>query len=976
MTVRFGNIIETQSEVIVSNDDCYVPVVARNKRTNVLKRLAVGLFLIVLSTTINAQTQTAQNLYAKASSANANIGKIIKSEASKADSTSCHDLAVLFYRSNDYSHAAACWDLARQKVVKFGKNYEKMLNYMAMCYNETGDQKGIALVMALMEEHNQHELTLPCDEPECMSDRAEYYAATGNNEKAKECYMKALQMPMTESQKTKVYESYAKFNEGVREFALSAEYYLMSANSKQAVEGETEDFFRLVYKAAVYNFLGKQYEQSLACYRQVMAFYEKQDSDAARKNIAQCHRGVGNALSALQRYAEARDEHKYVVAYYEQYDKEDEGYPNAIERVATAEKFNKEYDASIGHYKQAIAIYNERGMIDKAHETQTSLNLCYAYAGIPMESNEMDEDAVKQVQIAKLDAIIREETSNLELYRNYLGNLQYAGALGTIAGCYYMKEEYQQSVSYYKQYMDVIRDAIRDEFRMQSELERMTIWAEERKVIEEIMDMLVSLPVGNEVLMPELSALAYDCMLLSKGILLNSSIEFEKVVAAGNNAGLKAKYAEVKRVNSELQNLRQMASTDEDLERIVKLQQKSQQLQLEVSRNCAEMADFTDYIGYSWKDVQARLHKDDVAIEFAAIRRSGELDANNYMAAIVLAKDMKRPVALPVCTLAQVKTMQQDDQIYSTPVVGNLVWGSLSPYIKDKKRIYFSADGAFSQIGIEYLQWEGKPLSEQKVVVRLSSTKELCYNAAKTKVERAAIFGDINYNEEGCYSADAKQSVATLRGAAQTTDDGVIQFGNLDGTRKEMDEITQTLKSSGVKNVQTFADTKASEEAFLALSDSKLNLLHIATHGSYLAKGKITDAESMQQSILAFAGANLGNEGTSTDGYVTAADVAKMNLRNCQLAVLSACETGLGKMGDDGVFGLQRGFKNAGVHTLLMSLRQVDDKATTELMTQFYKELMAGNTPNQSLRKAQQYLRQHGYDDPQYWASFIILDGQ
>lgn len=199
-----------------------------------------------------------------------------------------------------------------------------------------------------------------------------------------------------------------------------------------------------------------------------------------------------------------------------------------------------------------------------------------------------------------------------------------------------------------------------------------------------------------------------------------------------------------------------------------------------------------------------------------------------------------------------------------------------------------------------------------------------------------------------------------------------------------MDEISKTLKSSGVRNVQTFADTQASEEAFLALSDSKLNLLHIATHGAYLAKGKVTDAESssgelaesMQQSILAFAGANLGNEGTSTDGYVTAADVARMNLRNCQLAVLSACETALGKMGDDGVFGLQRGFKNAGVHTLLMSLRQVDDKATTELMTQFYKGLMAGNTPNQSLRKAQQHLRQHGYDDPQYWASFIILDGK
>ena len=939
-----------------------------------MKYFILTLTLCCIAPSAFAQTQTAKELYAKATATSANVEKVIKSEASKADSTSCHDLAVMFYQANDYAHAAACWDLARQKVKKFGKNYEKMLNFMAMCYNETGDQKGIAHVMALMDEHNQHELTLPCDEPECMTERAEYYATMGDNAKAKEYYLKVLQMSLTDAQKAKACEAYAKFNGSVREYALAAEYYLMAANAKRTVEGETENYIQLIYKTALYSYLGKQYEQSLGYYRQVIAFYEKHDSDAARKNIAQCHKGMGNSLSAMKLYAEARDEHKLVMAYYEKYDKANDEYPNAIERVATEEKFNKEYDASIEHYKQAIAIYMERGMSEKAYDTQNSLNLCYAYAGRQMESNEELKNISKQAQHAKLDAIIKEETDNLELYRTYLGKLQYADALATIAGCYANKEEYQQSVSYFKQYIETVRDAVRDEFRMQSETERMTTWERERKSIEEIMDMLASLPVGNDALMPDLSALAYDCILLSKGILLHSSIEFEKVINASNNAKLKNLYDEIKSINSELLKLRQTASSDEELGQILKLQQQSQQLQLELNRSCAEIADFTDYIGYSWRNVQEKLQKDDVAIEFAAIR-TGAFDDDNFMVAIVLTKDMKQPVAVPICTFAQVKMMQKDSLIYSTPVVGNLVWGNLAQYIKDKKRIYFSADGAFNQIGIEYLQWEGKPLSEQKDMIRLSSTKELCYNAAKAKVEHAAIFGDINYTEEGNYTADTKRSIATLRGSAQTADDGDIQFGDLTGTRKEMDEISKALKSSGIKNVQTFADTKASEEAFLALSDSKLNLLHIATHGAYLAKGKVTDAESMSQSILAFAGANLGNEGTKTDGYVTAADVAKMNLRNCNLAVLSACETALGKMGDDGVFGLQRGFKNAGVHTLLMSLRQVDDKATTELMTQFYKALMAGNTPNESLRKAQQHLRQHGYDDPQYWASFIVLDG-
>lgn len=939
-----------------------------------MKRAIVSLAILFFGIAASAQTQTAQELYARAAAPKANIDKIIKSEASKADSTSCHDLAVMFYRAKDYTHAAACWDLARQKVVKFGKNYEKMLNYMAMCYNETNDQKVIAHVMALVEEHNRHELTLPCNTPEQMVERAEYFATTGDNAKAKEHYLKALQMQMTDAQKARAFESYAKFQGKVREFAQASEYYLLAAIAKKAVEGETEEYIQLVYKTAVYGYLGKQYEQSLGYYRQVIAFYEKHDGDAARKNIARCHKGLGNSLSAMQDYEAARDEYKLLMAYYEKYDKANEEYPKSIERVATAEKFNKEYDASIAHYKQAIAIFMDRGMSEKAQDTQNSLNLCYAYAGRPMESNEEVENAAKQAQYAKLDAIIKEETDNLEVYKNYLGKLQYADALATIAGSYYSKEDYQQSVSYFKQYMDAVRDAIRDEFRMQSEAERMTTWAAEKKNVEVIMEMLATLPEGNEPLMSDLSALAYDCMLLSKGILLNSSIEFEKVINADNDAKLKETYAQVKQINDELAKLRQTASSDEDLSQIVALQQKSQQLQLELNAGCAELSDFTEYIGYSWKDVQSKLRKEDVAIEFSVIS-SGVFDDENIMAAIVLTKGMKQPAAVPVCTFAQAKMMQGDSLLYSTPVVGNLVWGSLAQYIKDKKRIFFSADGAFNQIGIEYLQWEGKPLSEQKDMIRLSSTKELCYSVSKAKVEHVAIFGDINYTEEGNYSSDAKRSVATLRGSAQAADDGDIQFGNLDGTRKEMEEINKTLKSSGVGNVQLFADTKASEEAFLALSDSKVNLLHIATHGAYLAKDKVTDAESMAKSILAFAGANLGNEGSKTDGYVTAADVAKMNLRNCNLAVLSACETALGKMGDDGVFGLQRGFKNAGVHTLLMSLRQVDDRATTELMIQFYKHLMAGSTPNESLRKAQQYLRKNGLNKAEYWASFIILDG-
>ena len=80
----------------------------------------------------------------------------------------------------------------------------------------------------------------------------------------------------------------------------------------------------------------------------------------------------------------------------------------------------------------------------------------------------------------------------------------------------------------------------------------------------------------------------------------------------------------------------------------------------------------------------------------------------------------------------------------------------------------------------------------------------------------------------------------------------------------------------------------------------------------------------------------------------------------------------------DGVYGLQRGFKMAGVKTIVMSLWKVSDEATRILMEEFYRNLVAGKKKYQALIDAQRFLRnvENGkYDKPHYWASFIMLDG-
>lgn len=871
-----------------------------------------------------------------------------------------------FYKLGNKEKAIKYWEMALPFTEKFSKKYEALLSGLGLLYDEIGDKKGENRIMALMEEHNQHELTLPCDEPECMLERAKYYGSTGNQAKAKECYMKALDMPMDDDTKIKVYEAYAQYMAmAVRDRATGAEYQYKAANIRKSANGANEDYANSIYMAGLYYsfaMTNEGWHKAIECYENAQNVYHQSGKEA---QIAKCQQMKGNAYSGLHEYAKAKECYQSALAYYEANDKDNNDYPKMIERVASAEKFNKEYDASIAHYQQAMQIYKQRGMMQEYADAENGLSLCYAYAKktAPEASDASNEEAIRAAQIAQLDRLIAEEKENLELTRNYLGKKAYAQSLANIAGCYSMKEEYNEAIDYYKQYMEVIRDAIRDEFRLQSEAERMDTWKEEATTIADMQELLVELPEEHKNLAGDVYALAYDAELLSKGILLNSSIEFEKVLNAQNDQHLSDIYKQTKANQAEIEHLRKTANTEADLEEILRLTQENQRLQIELNKGCQEMEDFTQYISYRWNDVQATLKKDDVSIEFAAIHLLGDIEMQ--MIALVLTKDMPHPVAITILDEEEYREFKKHDDIqYESADVGNKVWGHLSPYLKDKKRIFFSADGIFNNIGIEYLIYNGKTLSEQFEVYRLSSTKELCYNRKSAKPSKAALFGDINYNDEATKSEATQRSLASFRSAGDTD-----SFADLSNTLREVNDIQSILQSNGVKEAEKFRDTEASRSAFMDLSGTNVNLIHIATHGMYKDLKKMSDAESMQNSLLAFAGANLDD-----DALVTAADIATMNLRQCDLAVLSACETGLGKLGGDGVFGLQRGFKNAGVHTLLMSLKNVYDDSTADLMIGFYKHLMSGASKREALVKAQQDIRAKGYTDPKYWATFILLD--
>lgn len=224
-------------------------------------------------------------------------------------------------------------------------------------------------------------------------------------------------------------------------------------------------------------------------------------------------------------------------------------------------------------------------------------------------------------------------------------------------------------------------------------------------------------------------------------------------------------------------------------------------------------------------------------------------------------------------------------------------------------------------------------------------------------------------------------------------------MGLLQYTQREIENIAPYVQDiAKIGRVVSLQGENGTESSFRQYAKQPLLLLHIATHGFYLSDEDYTNLNNQDylamlgknyrdieekgliRSGLLFSGVNkvLADKrpiSGDDDGIMTAMEISNMDLNNVDLVVLSACQTALGVISDDGVIGLQRGFKKAGVNSILMSLWKVDDDATCLFMTKFYENLASSHDKQQALRTAQSYLKNStSYKDPEYWAPFILLD--
>ena len=525
-----------------------------------------------------------------------------------------------------------------------------------------------------------------------------------------------------------------------------------------------------------------------------------------------------------------------------------------------------------------------------------------------------------------------------------------------------------------------------------------------------------------------INSTALNFLLLSKGFMLNTYRSLVDIVKSIDDTNVTHTFDSIQMLRRRLEK----HYDDNMFRRLSVLDQKLRKL-------IVEYGNMTKDIDITWADVKSVLPKHSAAIEVS--RCAAQKDSSSFYAYIVC-----RSHSVPIRTLLFKIANSENIMEYNDTELSTMIWKPLENVLDGIKNIYFSPDGELNQIPIESLpdyEDSTKLISDRYNLVRLSSTRELVRQRGKTLLEKGCIYGGLSYDSKvkNSNSQGTRDLTFSWSSDSITFSRGSSKPQYLPYTLTEAEDINQTLSHSKIKTL-IYTDTTGTEASFKQLSGSAPNIVHIATHGFYypeteqqkddrsifsrLQEPIMVEDKAMTHSGLLFAGANywLGrNADTYNDGILTAQEIAELDLKNVDLVVLSACETGMGELKGDGVFGLQRGFKKAGVNSIMMSLWKVDDRATQMLMTQFYENwLIRKMSKVQALRKAQEYVRNfevdkikwaveqrkrsrdnknattsvrklthnnrrsedepqgasevfRPFEEPIYWAGFILLDG-
>ncbi|MEO5345934.1 MAG: tetratricopeptide repeat protein [Magnetococcus sp. YQC-9] len=506
-----------------------------------------------------------------------------------------------------------------------------------------------------------------------------------------------------------------------------------------------------------------------------------------------------------------------------------------------------------------------------------------------------------------------------------------------------------------------------------------------------------------------------------KGLLLKTTSEIRQIVRLGNDPKLKTLSDKLTTTRKKLASLTLAGPTPESanshLKEIHTLEGEVERLQLELGQASKRFQ--KSVMPVTIDDLVKHVPEQSALTEFL-FYKDGE---RSGLLAAILRKEQGKPLFDLVVypdpegiqkVIIEYRTIIQDEDAdeESLKKIGrqayDRIWAPIRERIGKREQVHVVPDGLLNILPFPALvDPEGDYLTRSTDLHLLSSSRDLVpVNLPEAKGNYLILAGPdydngqpANTRTSTALSDDAsKQRASDLKQELRALGSGMrgLNFTALPGAEKEGRLIA--TQASEKKKANTILIKQQAQELSLFTQPKPPEILHIATHGFFLKPDEnlqkrllklIRGGEQLLpppgdnpllRAGLAFSGINanakrLGEIDTDNDGVLTAQEVLNLDLTGTRLAVLSACETGLGEVHEgEGVYGLRRAFQEAGARTVIASLWEVSDAGTQALMTSLYARLSEGMHPHRALREAQlDLLESNEWHHPYIWAAFMMI---
>ncbi len=882
-------------------------------------------------------------------------------------------------------------DIYKNTLGRMSSDYASCLDNIGICYAYLGDfSKGLeycrqALTIQQTIFSGEHP-----DLAWSLSYMGVCYYELGDYSQALDCYEQALSIrERTLGSEHPVYAETLNYiglcHYCLTDYAKALDYYQQALSIQEKTIGENHiDYATSLNNIGLcYSDLGdylnalEYHCHSLRIYEDLFG-YDYSDNAQTLDFIGFCYSNLGDFEKALENHQRALNIKEKTLG------KEHTGYAATLLYIGGCLHDQEKTQDALVYYQQALRIHE--ASVGKEHPAYAvnlnNLGACYQTLGDYHRSLDLHQQA-------------------LEVYKNALGaeHPEYGRGLYNVGVCYYELDDFSKATECFTSYAKASSSFITNTFSFLTESQRELFWNQYSGFFTDDLFLYSSVMAS-----PEMCRTAYDGALLGKGLLLNAETEIRKLILESGDSKSLNLFYHVIECRSRLDDIYQDPIGGKG--QIDSLRNEIEESQKALLKRSKAFGDYTRNLALKWTDVQKTLGKKDIAIEFETYTYQ---DTTFYLA-LTLRKGYTEPHLIELFNSKELAAIKPS-RYYTSTALTDLIFGKLQDEIKGVQNVYFSPAGELNNIGIEYLvEKDGvRLINEKRNFYRLTSTRELVKKNRAISITNAVVYGGIRYDVTPTTRLTGEESYSE-RLAMYATRIGMLadslyskrgrNWDYLPGTKAEADAISSKMTEMKVNNVLLEGEY-GTEESFKALNGLNLDVIHIATHGFYWAYREAiqhhdnrlsfmigTDSDmpyedkALTRSGLLFAGAQNTFSGKDIpkdieDGILTAKEIARLDLRGADLVVISACQSGLGEIKGDGVFGLQRGFKKAGVQSIVMSLWEVNDEATKILMTRFYENLSKGQGKYSAFRRAQDSLRKYKggiYDRPDYYASFVLLD--